>query len=109
MIHVIGHTKEASNKEIDRRSYICSALNQIKTANKLGITNDRIFIIYSEKGRFISFPFFIMECKISLASYRDVPIPFQFFVGFDRCVFFPTPDLLRIGEGLHQQNVQPQN
>lgn len=41
-IHVIGQEKA------DPQSYICTALRQIETVNQLGITNDRIYLIYGE-------------------------------------------------------------
>jgi len=44
MIHVIGQESKIKLQ----RSYICTALRQIETANKLGIPNDRIYIIYGE-------------------------------------------------------------
>lgn len=44
MIHVIGQESDIESQQ----SYICTALRQIETVNKLGITNDRIFVICGE-------------------------------------------------------------
>ena len=47
MLHIMG-------EEVDQHmhaSYICTTLRQIETANKLGIPNDRIFIIFGKVGK----------------------------------------------------------